>query len=175
MTFYYGRTLKNLQQYNPDILPNTGAFLPPRDKEPQSTVSPPQAIGVFKYSQKPEAGKKFAEFFLKGDNYVKFLWSTPGHAIPVLKSKLEQYRTNELLQQHPDVVAVLFKACELDVGFPPARPRGIPEPSLYWQPIRGANIIPDALQKVVLKNENPKEVLQWAEKELKRVCADFKF
>ena len=173
MTLYYGRMLKNLEQYAPDILPNTGAFLPPKDKF-QRAVNPPQSIGVFQKSKYPADGEAFLKFFLTSKHYVEFLWTAPGHAIPTLKSKIDEWRQNELLKKYPEIVDVLLKACEADIGFSPTKPPGNPAASPYWQAIRGAQIIPDAIQKVTLKNEDPKAVADWAQKEIESVIEKFK-
>lgn len=173
MTIYYGRILKNLEEYNPEILAKTGAFLPPKGTF-QRTVCPPQSIGVFKKSKHPEEGEQFLKFFLTSKHYVTFLWSTPGHAVPTLKSKVDEWRGHELLVKYPQIMNVLLKACEADVGFSPTKPPGNPVASPYWQAIRGAQIIPDAVQKVTLKNEDPKATAEWAQKELEKTIEKFK-
>ena len=43
MTLYYGRTLVSLKEYNPDILPNTGAIIPPKNKDQATSNPPPKA------------------------------------------------------------------------------------------------------------------------------------
>ena len=173
MTIYYGRTLKNVHEYNPDILSKTGAFLPPKDKF-QRTVNPPQSIGVFKKSKHPDEGKAFLKFFLTSKNYVKFLWSTPGQNVPTLKSKADQWRQHELLEKYPDILSVLLKACDKDIGFSPTKPPGNPIASPYWQAIRGSNVLPDAVQKVTLKKEDPREVADWAQNEIEKIIKKFK-
>ena len=173
MTIYFGRTLKNLEQYSPDILKVTGAILPPKDKF-HRTTNPPQSIGIFAKSKNPEAGKKFLKFFLTSDHYIKFLWATPGHNVPVLKAKAEAWRQNELLKSHPDIVDVLLKACDPDIGFSPTKAPGNTVASPYWKEIRGAMVIPDAVQKVTLKNEDPQKVAEWMEKEIKRIISEAK-
>jgi multiple sugar transport system substrate-binding protein len=173
MTLYYGRMLKNLDEYSPDTLAKTGAFLPPKGKM-QATVNPPQSIGVFKKSKYPEDGVEFVKFFLTTKHYVEFLWTTPGHAVPTLKSSFDQWRQNDLLKKYPEIMDVLLKACDAGIGFSPTKPPGNPEASPYWQAIRGANVIPDAVQKVTLKNEDPKAAADWAQKELEKVVEKFK-
>ncbi len=173
MALYYGRTLKNLEQFSPDILANTGAVLPPKDKF-QATSNPPQSIGVFKNSKYPELGKEFLKFFLTSDYYVKFLWATPGHNLPVLKSKANAWRQQPLLQKYPEIVDTLLKANEAGLGFSPTKEPGLPSASMYWQAIRGSNVIPDAVQRVTLKNEDPQKAAEWAEKELKKIIAESK-
>ncbi|MBW2121941.1 MAG: sugar ABC transporter substrate-binding protein [Deltaproteobacteria bacterium] len=173
MTIYFGRTLKNLQQYNPEILPKTGAMLPPKG-EYQRTVNPPQSIGVFRNSKYPELGKKFVKFFFTSDQYVRFLWATPGHNVPVLKAKAAAWRQNELLQKYPEIVKVLLKACDPKIGFSPTKPPGNPVASPYWQPIRGSRVIPDAVQRVTLKNEDPEKVAKWAAEKIRQIMAEFK-
>lgn len=173
MTIYYGRILKNMEEYNPEILPKTGAFLPPKGVF-QRAICPPQSIGVFKKSKYPEEGEQFLKFFLTGKHYVKFLWTTPGHAVPSLKSRVEEWRSHELLVKCPEIMNVLLKASETDVGFSPTKPPGNPVASPYWQAIRGAQVIPDAVQKVTLKNEDPKAVADWAQKELEKIVEKFK-
>ena len=173
MDLYYGRTLKNLSQYAPDILANTGAVLPPKDKI-QATSNPPQSIGVFKNCKYPEIGKAFLKFFLTSDHYVRFLWATPGHNLPVLKSKSAAWRQQELLQKYPEIVDTLLKANEPGIGFSPTKEPGVNRASPYWQAIRGSNVMPDAIQRVTLKNEDPKKAAEWAEKELKKIIAESK-
>ena len=173
MALYYGRTLKNLEQFSPDILANTAAVLPPKDKY-QATSNPPQSIGVFKNSKYPELGKEFLKFFLTSDYYVKFLWATPGHNLPVLKSKANAWRQQPLLQKYPEIVDTLLKANEAGMGFSPTKEPGLPSASMYWQAIRGSNVIPDAVQRVTLKNEDPQKAAEWAEKELKKIIAESK-
>jgi multiple sugar transport system substrate-binding protein len=173
MTIYFGRTLKNLEQYNPDLLPKTGAFLPPKDKF-QRTTNPPQSIGVFKKSKYPNEGKEFLKYFLTGKYYNKFLWSTPGHNVPTLKAKSNEWRQHELLKKYPDILDVLLKACDKEIGFSPTKPPGNPVASPYWQAIRGSNVVPDAVQKVTLKNEDPKKVAEWADIEIKKIIEKVK-
>jgi multiple sugar transport system substrate-binding protein len=173
MVIYYGRVLRNLEEYNPDILGKTGAFLPPKDKY-QRTVNPPQSIGVFKKSKYPEEGVEFLKFFLTSKHYVQFLWSTPGHSVPTLKSKVEEWRQQELLKKYPEILDVLLKACDPEIGFSPTKEPGVPVASPAWQAIRGARVLPDAVQKVTLKKEDPKEVVEWAQKELERIVEKFK-
>jgi multiple sugar transport system substrate-binding protein len=173
MALYYGRTLKNLSQYSPDLLPHVGVIIPPKDKI-QATSNPPQSVGVYKDSKYPELGKKFIKFFLTSEHYVKFLWSTPGHNLPVLKSQAAAWRKNELLQKYPEIVDVMLKANEPGVGFSPTKEPGLPRASIYWQAIRGSLVIPDVIQRVTLKNEDPKKALEWGEKELKRIISETK-
>lgn len=173
MTIYYGRLLKNLEEYNPEILPKTGAFLPPKG-EHRGAVNPPQSIGVFAKAKYPQEGEQFLKFFLTSKHYVQFLWSVPGHAVPTLKSKIDEWKKNELLQKYPQILSVLLKACEADIGFSPTKPPGNPVASPYWQTIRGARVVPDAVQKVTLKNEDPKAVAAWAQKEIESVIEKFK-
>jgi multiple sugar transport system substrate-binding protein len=173
MVIYYGRVLRNLEEYNPDILGKTGAFLPPKDKY-QRTVNPPQSIGVFKKSKYPEEGVEFLKFFLTSKQYVQFLWSTPGHSVPTLKSKVEEWRQNELLKKYPEILDVLLKACDPEIGFSPTKEPGVPVASPAWQAIRGARVLPDAVQKVTLKKEDPKDVVEWAQKELEKIVEKFK-
>ncbi len=173
MDLYYGRTLKNLNQYAPDILANTGAILPPKDKI-QATSNPPQSIGVFKDCKYPDVGKAFLKFFLTSDHYVRFLWATPGHNLPVLKSKAAAWRQQELLQKYPEIVDTLLKANEPGIGFSPTKEPGVDHASVYWEAIRGSNVMPDAVQRVTLKNEDPKKAAEWAAKELERVIGEVK-
>lgn len=173
MTLYYGRILKNLEEYAPDILAKTGAFLPPKGKF-QRAVNPPQSIGVFEKAKYADDGVEFLKFFLTSKHYVDFLWTTPGHSVPTLKTQVEPWRQQELLKKYPEILDVLLKACEAEIGFSPTKPPGNPIASPYWQPIRGAQIVPDAVQKVTLKNENPKEVADWAQKEIQKTIEKFK-
>ena len=173
MDLYYGRTLKNLSQYAPDILANTGAVLPPRDKI-QATSNPPQSIGVFKDCKYPDLGKAFLKFFLTSDHYVRFLWATPGHNLPVLKSKAAAWRQQELLQKYPEIVDTLLKANEPGIGYSPTKEPGVDHASPYWQAIRGSNVMPDAIQRVTLKNEDPKKAAEWAAKEIQKMIAEAK-
>ena len=173
MTIYFGRTLKNLEQYSPDLLPKTGAFLPPKDKF-QRTTNPPQSIGVFKKSKYPKEGKEFLKFFLTGKQYNKFLWSTPGHNVPTLRAKANEWRQQELLKKYPEILDVLLKACDKEVGFSPTKPPGNPIASPYWQAIRGSMVVPDAVQRVTLKNEDPKKVAEWADSEIKKIIEKIK-
>jgi multiple sugar transport system substrate-binding protein len=173
MTIYFGRVLKNLQEYNPDLLPKTGAFLPPRDKF-QRTVNPPQSIGVFEKCKYPNEGKQFLKFFLTSKHYVNFLWSTPGHNVPTLKSKVEEWRQQELLKKYPETTNVLLRACDAKIGFSPTKAPGNPIASPYWQAIRGAQVLPDAVQKVTLKDEDAKQVAEWAQKEIEKIIEKVK-
>ncbi len=173
MDLYYGRTLKNLSQYAPDILANTGAALPPKDKI-QATSNPPQSIGVFKDCKYPDLGKAFLKFFLTSSHYVRFLWATPGHNLPVLKSQAAAWRQQELLQKYPEIVDVLLKANEPGIGFSPTKEPGVDHASRYWEAIRGSNVMPDAIQRVTLKNEDPKKAAEWAAAELEKVIAESK-
>ncbi|MEM5789650.1 MAG: extracellular solute-binding protein, partial [Syntrophobacteraceae bacterium] len=168
MTVYFGRTLKNLEMFNPGILAKTGAFLPPKGIF-QRTVNPTQSIGVFGNSRNPEDGVKFLKFFFTSRHYVDFLWSTPGHSIPTLKSKVNAWRKHELLKKYPEIMNVLLRACEADIGFSPTKPPGNPVASPAWQAIRGSHVIPDAVQKTTLKNEDPKAVAEWAQQELEAI------
>ena len=173
MALYFGRTLKNLEQYSPDILSNAGAVLPPKDKY-QRTTNSPQSIGVFKDSRYPEVGKDFLKYFLTSEYYVKFLWATPGHNLPVFKDKANAWQQHPLLQKFPDIVNTLLKANEEGIGFPAVKEPGILVGSKYWQAIQGSNILPDVIQRVTLKNEDPKKAAEWGEKELKRILAEYK-
>ena len=170
MCLYYGRTLVNLQEYNPDLLPNTGAMLPPGDK----TTNPPQSIGVFKNSHYPELGKKFLKYFLTNEFFVELLWATPGHSLPALKSLADVWMEHPLLKEYPEITNVLLKVNQPGIGFPPIKEPGIEKASPCWMAISGSNVIPDAIQKVTLKNEKVEEVTAWAAKELKNVISEFK-
>jgi hypothetical protein len=68
----------------------------------------------------------------------------------------------------------MLKANEPGIGFSPTKEPGLPVASMYWQAIRGSNVIPDAIQRVTLKNEDPKTAAEWVEKELKRIIAETK-
>jgi len=173
MALYYGRTLVNLKEYSPDILVNTGAIIPPKHKY-QATVNPPQSIGVFKNSNYPELGKEFLKFFLTSEFYAELLWATPGHNLPVLKSAADDWRKHPLLEEYPEIVDTLLKVNSPGIGFSPTREPGIEEASPCWMAITGAEIIPDAVQKVTLKNEKAEEVTAWAAKELKEVISEYK-
>ncbi len=173
MTYYFGRVLKNLEEYSPELLPKTGVFLPPKGKFLRA-VNPPQSIGVFSKSKNPEEGMEFLKFFMTSKHYIDFLWSTPGHSIPTLKAKMEPWRQHDLLKKYPAITDVLIKACEGDIGFSPTKPPGNPIASPAWQAIRGSQVVPDAVQKVTLKNEDPKAVADWAQKEIEKIVEKFK-
>ena len=173
MTIYFGRVLKNLEEYNPDLLSKTGAFLPPKDKF-QRTANPPQSIGVFEKCKYPSEGGEFLKFFMTSKHYVNFLWSTPGHNVPTLKSKVEEWREQELLKKYPEITNVLLQACDAEIGFSPTKAPGNPIASPYWQAIRGAQVMPDSVQKVTLKNEDAKQVAEWAQKEIEKIIEKVK-
>ena len=173
MTLYFGRMLKNLEEYSPDTLAKTGAFLPPKGKF-QRTVNPPQSIGVFKKSKYSEEGEQFVKFFLTSKHYNEFLWTTPGHSVPTLKSKFDEWRQNDLLKKNPEIMDVLLKACDAEIGFSPTKPPGNSVANPAWQAIRGSQVIPDSVQKVTLKNEDPKAVADWAQKEIEKIIEKFK-
>jgi multiple sugar transport system substrate-binding protein len=173
MTVYFGRILKNLDEYNPEVLAKTGAILPPKGTY-QRTINPPQSIGVFAKSKYPDQGVEFLKFFLTSKHYVDFLWSTPGHAIPTVNSKVAEWRQHELLKKYPEIMDVLLKACDAEIGFSPTKPPGNPVASPVWQAIRGSAVVPDAVQKVTLKNEDPKAVAEWAQKEIEKIVEKFK-
>ena len=164
MALYFGRTLKNLDQYAPDLLPNSGAVLPPKNIS-RRTMASPQSIAVYKDSRYPEIGKEFVKFFLTSEYYVKLLWSTPGHNVPVLKDKATAWQQHPLLQKYPDIVSVLLKANEEGMGFPAVKEPGIQKGSKYWEAIQGSNVLPDVIQRVCLKNEDPKKAVEWGEKD----------
>ncbi len=58
-----------------------------------------------------------------------------------------------LLQKYPEILDTLLKANEPGVGFSPVEEPGNVTASKYWQAIKGATIIPEAVQRVTLKKE----------------------
>jgi len=173
MTLYYGRILVNLKEYSPDILANTGAIIPPKNKY-QATVNSPQTIGVFKNSNYPELGKEFLKYFLTSEFYAELLWATPGHSLPVLKAAVNDWRKHPLLEEYPEILDTLLKSIQPGIGFAETKEPGIEKVSPCWMPIRGSDIIPDAIQKVTLNNEKVEEVTAWTAKELKKVISEYK-
>ncbi len=172
LALYYGRTLKNLDEYNPEILDDTGVIIPPKYKD-QATTNPPQSIGVFKDSDYPELGKAFLKYFLEGEYYAELLWATPGHNLPVLKAQVDNWREHELLKKYPEIVDKLLEVNQPGVGYSPTKEPGIEEASQYWLPIRGSLVIPDTVQRVTLRNEDIDEVLDWAVEELQTVIEEY--
>lgn len=97
---YQGRTLKYLTENAPDLLDITGVAQQTHNAELRSTAAT-AGFAIFKKDGRSDAIKEMLLEFLRGDSYLDYLWTVPGHLIPTTKEGLNgEWRQNEFLRRH---------------------------------------------------------------------------
>lgn len=134
----------------------------------------------------PSIAKKWTEFLLKGENNVKILLTVPGHLYPTTPAQeRELFSSGNPIVEADDFAHIMWKnfiavdkygqSKMLNVGGIDWKNRkidttGIANP--YLSPIEGKNIIPKAVQQVLLGKSTPEEAVEWAAAEMKKVVAE---
>jgi multiple sugar transport system substrate-binding protein len=170
-TWYWGRLLDNVEQKNPAIADKIGAVL--IRKKNRVYKGGMDTIGVMKNSPHPELGKKFLQFFMKSDHYLKSLHTPAGQFFPSRRSaaKSETFLSHPLFKKHPDLIHTLQEAAANTAMFT-WEPGGIVNP--YANPIETAHVIDDVVQRVLIKGESPQEALAWGATKMREIIKQAK-
>lgn len=115
ITMYPGRLLMRTKRNNPEIFAVTKAIhfpTPTGDPAERQTIAEVAGISIMKGTKNLDLAKDFVKFFMKGDRYIKWCNTVPGHFIPVLKSALNNpaYWDDPLLKEKKDVIEVIVEA-----------------------------------------------------------------
>lgn len=174
MTVYYGRLISSLVIDAPELKDKVGAVLIPIAEDGKRIY--PIGGGmlvVFKNSKHPDLGKEFIKHFMTSKHFADFCNATPIHAIPSRKSVADsvEFRENEVIQAYSDILEVFLDAVQYSV------PAGIGPSGVlneYIGEIRAANIVQDAIQRVVLQDEPVEDAAKWADNEMKMIIEKLK-
>jgi len=167
MSVYYGRLVSRLAKDAPQLKDKFGAALIPSEKKVAYPIGG-GCLSVFKRSKHPELGKKFIKHFMQSKHFAEFVNATPLHAIPSRKSiaQSKEFRNNELITAFPEIYDTLMKSISFSYS-QMSGPNNIP--NMWLGEIAGANVFSDTVQRVVLKNEPPKDAAAWAAKRMEEI------
>jgi multiple sugar transport system substrate-binding protein len=146
--FIYGAWLGGaLQQAG--VFDQFGVAPMPVNKEPGGSFMGNLTLLAFKDADQVEAGKKFVEFMLRDDNYIKWLVTYPSSYIPVSASAQENpaYLENENVITSKPVIEAAY------AGLPNAWVYGMPNP--HAGELEGENVISEAAARVLLEDVDP--------------------
>jgi multiple sugar transport system substrate-binding protein len=158
-----------LNVLNPELGKKLGAWYLPRRKEMAGLAAP--ASLVLLKGKNPEDGKKWIQFLLQEDRYIKFLHSIPAGQLPVTvaASKSEKFWSHPYIQEHLKEVQIQQEVAE-HAYFPGTRYGLHP----YFSVIDTTKILPNMLAKIVLKKVPVEQAVAEAHAELEKTVAEMK-
>jgi len=136
----------------------------------------------------PEAAKKWIEFLLEGRNNVRILLTVPGHLYPTTPEQEKAFfeSGNEIIEAD-DFAYIMWKnfiavkkygyypilnAGGIDMEDCKLVATGVPNP--YLSVIVAKNIIPEAVQEVLLGESTPEEAVEKAAEKMKKALMEAK-
>ncbi len=170
-SIYTGRVLTNVSEKNPAIEPHIEALPYPYRRDGGRPFATNSFASQFipKGSKNVDEAKLFAAFQYRPDMYVKFLHSAPGHLLPVLTSigNSPDYLNHPLLARHKAAVAVMVD--EASWGGAPVKPSKEHALILKSGDIFGANVMANALQRIVVDGATPAATAAWLQDEVAKI------
>jgi multiple sugar transport system substrate-binding protein len=142
--FIYGSWLGGaLQEAGTDVFDQFGVVPVPVNQGPGGSFMGNATLVGFKDADQVEAGKRFLEFMMRDDNYVKWLVADPTSYIPVTAGAQQspEYLDNEKVKMSQHVIDAAY------AGLPNAWVYGLPNP--HAGEIEGQNIIAEAAANVL--------------------------
>jgi len=167
---YFGRVLQHVYQNNPRIFPHIeGMRIPGVTGKQQYAYVAIRGIGVFKDSKYPDLGKEWVKLFMTSDKHLRFLHATPGHTIPPLKKFQKAWLDHPILKEKKSSLEAIIDQTRFG-GMLPQEP-GNPV-NLAARRIEGENVIPDMVQRILIKGEDVKDALMWATKKIEEIAKE---
>lgn len=182
-----GRVFGKLYRDVPDLIGkvDTLQFLKGRMR---SIITDHSIYSAAANSKHPETTKKWIEFLLKGENNLKVLLTVPGHLYPTTpEQEKEFFESGNPIIEVGDFAHIMWK------NFAAARKYGQSKMlntggidmenceivytgvmNTYLGAIEAKNIIPEAVQRVLLGESTPNEAVEWATEKIKEVVAEAK-
>jgi multiple sugar transport system substrate-binding protein len=158
---YTGRVLANVQAQNPALADQITCRTYPRisrDVKPWTfndfpSVFIPKGAGHLKET------KEFAAWLFQPEGYIRQLHAAPGHVLPVLRTIAQdsRYQENALIKKYSAEVDLMAAAAAAghNLGWETPQHR----PNVKAGAIVGSHALAECVQRVVLNNENPRQVL----------------
>ncbi len=170
---YTGRVLINVNTQNPSIADSvTAATYPTIDESvPSWTFNDFPSVFIPKDSKNKAAAKAFAAWLFEPAGYIQQLHAAPGHVLPVLKTINDDpaYQDNEIIKRYPDEVALMAEAAAAgnNLGFETSGHK----PNVKAGEIVNSGVLAEAVQRVVLNDEDPRAVLVDTQDQIAKIIA----
>lgn len=182
-----GRIFGKVYRDMPDFVGkvDTLQFLKGRMRAVEVDYSPYSMASNTKY---PEMSKKFIEFLLKGENNLEILLTVPGHLYPTTAEQEREFfaSENEIVKTD-DFAYIMWKnfaavrkygqsfilnAGGIDMENCKIVSTGVANP--YMNNVLTKNIIPEAIQNVLLGKMSAEEAVKLAAEKMEKVVAEAK-
>jgi multiple sugar transport system substrate-binding protein len=165
---YGGRVLDNIATQNPGIADSvTCATYPTVSKSvPAWTYNDFPCVFIPKKAKNIPSSKAFAAYLFDPVGYISELLGAPGHLLPVLKTIASdsRYTSNPIISKYRKEVDLMSSAAAAghNLGYEsPAH-----KPNRRANEIVASNVLAEMVQRVVLNNEAPKQVVGATAKKL---------
>lgn len=171
VSMYGGRLLVHTARDNPDLAPVTRVIDQPLGKLRAGPLSR-KSHAIMADAPYKEEAKAFLEYLMTPENLLPFLRTVPVHLTPPLVSYRTSplYMDDPLIKAHPEDMETVFEAVRYgrSLGWEsPDHP-----PNQYAGALNAANILPEMIQRVLLRDESPEEAAAWAKTEIIALQAD---
>jgi len=165
LSMYGGRLLVHTDRDNPQLAPVTRVLDQPKGVMRAGPLSR-KSHAIMAGAPNKEEAKDFLDFLMQPENLMPFLRTVPVHLTPPLISYRTSplYMDDPLIQSHIEDMGVVFDAVRYgrSLGWEsPDHP-----PNQYAGALNAANILPEMIQRVLLRGESPEEATAWAKTEI---------
>jgi multiple sugar transport system substrate-binding protein len=169
MVQYVGaRTLAYLRQQAPDIAKVTDASVVPYAKQLSSQLHSGGYAILRKEGRDPQRAKDLVLSMVRGQGYLDYLWSVPGHLIPPQDElRTGKWLENEYLARDPRLVAAIDET--LKSAFNPLHSPGVPQPNITAGEAVNAGIYSEMVAKVVVTGEDAQAAVSAAADKLRKL------
>ncbi|MBC7190207.1 extracellular solute-binding protein [Candidatus Aerophobetes bacterium] len=155
---------------HPDLRPKFGAVSFPINKGNRGPLAEFCSLNIAKTTKKREQIRKFLLYFYRPDNYLRWAQNTVIGHIPVVRSTLEnrEYWEYPRIKPFAEFIKAGMKA---STGVLPGMTYG---PNKFAALVLSARIWNEIGDRVCLKNEDPGEVLKWAQEQIENIIEEAK-
>jgi multiple sugar transport system substrate-binding protein len=165
LSMYGGRLLVHTARDNPELAPVTRVLDQPKGEIRAGPLSR-KSHAIMANAPNKELAKEFLDFLMKPENLLPFLRTVPVHLTPPLVSYRTSplYMDDPLIQSHPEDMETVFEAVRYgrSLGWEsPDHP-----PNQYAGALNAAGILPEMIQRVLLRDESPEDATAWAKAEI---------
>ena len=158
---YTGRVLANVAAQNPSIADQITCRTYPRvtrDVKPWTFNDFP-SVFIPKGAANLKETKMFAAWLFQPEGYIRQLHAAPGHVLPVLKTIAQdpRYQENPLIKKYAAEVELMAAAAAAGHNLGWESPQH--KPNTKAGAIVASHALAECVQRVVVNNENPRQVL----------------
>ncbi len=148
-----------LSDKDPDLMEKTGLFGVPAGPVAQRNLVDTWSLGLFKQSPNPELSRGLAEYFMQPERYNQVITSSNGRFVPVYPDLFnDTWWTSR--PQFKEFIDIAKTGVPVSYMAPPSAASG---------EVLATNMIPEALQRVLVDGVDPATAVGDAHKKIKAV------